>query len=163
MLKAMDKECEKYWKEERPRMLEAHKSKAKERWDAAFSPDYDWAFFLGAMKAKLENMADYFYTLAPIVNGPYYAGQMALAARLLDIVIREGGNDEYRDVESEDPSDWNRPEDFIPKVNMRNATRFIHKEDKVHFCCDAQCVRFHKAWHLFQRILNEKMFNNWWD
>ena len=110
-----------------------------------------------------KNMADYFFTLAPIVNGPYYAGQMALAARLLDIVIREGGNDEYRNVESEDPSDWNRPENFLPNVNMKNASRFIRKEDKVHFCCDAQCVRFHKAWHLFLRILNEKMFNNWWD
>ena len=52
----MDKECEKYWKEERPRMLEAHNTKAKERWGAAFSPDYDWAFFLGAMKTKLENL-----------------------------------------------------------------------------------------------------------
>lgn len=37
----MDKECEKYWKEERTRMLEAHNTKAKERWDAAFSPDSD--------------------------------------------------------------------------------------------------------------------------
>ena len=80
-----------------------------------------------------KNMADYFFTLAPIVNGPYYAGQMALAARLLDIVIREGGNDEYRNVESEDPSEWSRPENFLPNVNMKNASRFIRKEDKVHF------------------------------
>lgn len=44
----MDKE---YWKEERPLMLEAHKSMAKERWEAAFSPDYD----LGVLPRVYEN------------------------------------------------------------------------------------------------------------
>lgn len=139
----MDKECEKYWKKERPLMLVAHMSRAKERWEAAFSPDYDREFSLVSMKTKLENMADYFKTLAPIVNGPYYAGQMALAAKLLDIVIREGSNDEYRDVESDDPSDWHRPDDFIPNVNMKNAHRFIDKTDKALFWCDAQCIEYY--------------------
>lgn len=47
----MDKECEKYWKEECPLMLESHMSRAKERWEAVFSPDYD----LGVLPRVYEN------------------------------------------------------------------------------------------------------------
>ena len=159
----MDPECETYWKEVRPRLMEAHEEKAKKRWQDAFSPDYDYEFFLMAMKAKLENMADYFYTLAPIDNGPYYAGQMALAAKLLDIIIDEGGKNDYVDTESEDPADWCRPEDFIPYVNMKNAKRFKQPHNVISFFCEAQELRFRKAWHLFMRILNEKMFDHWSD
>lgn len=46
----MDKECGKYWKKERPLMLEAHMSRAKERWEAVFSPDYDWEFSLVSIR-----------------------------------------------------------------------------------------------------------------
>ena len=155
----MDPECEKYWKEVRPRQMEAHEAQAKLRWQEAFKPDYDYEFFLMAMKAKLENMADYFYTLAPIGNGTYYAGQMALAVRLLDIILDEGGRDQYSDTDSDDPADWFKPECFIPKVNMKNAQRFLTQRNKAHFFCDAQEVRFNKAWHLFLRILDEKLYN----
>ena len=99
----MSKECDKYWQEERPQLLKAHRLKAKERWDQALSPDYDYEYFLKAMKAKLENMADYFETLAPIVDGPYYARQMNLAVKILDIVIEEGGQNDYKEHTYEDP------------------------------------------------------------
>ena len=159
----MDSECKKYWKEDRPKMMEAHRLKARERWEQAFLPDYDYEFFLVAMKAKLENMADYFNTLAPIVNGPYYAGQMKLAVRLLDIVIDDGGKHDYKENDSDDPEDWFRPEAFMHYVNMKNASRYDCSPDKVSFYCASQRIRFNKAWHLFLRILNEKMFNNWVD
>ena len=117
----------------------------------------------GMMAATHLYMADYFYTLAPIENGPYYAGQMALAAKLLDIIIDEGGKNDYADTESEDPADWCRPEDFIPYVNMKNAKRFKQPHNVISFFCEAQELRFRKAWHLFMRILNEKMFDHWCD
>lgn len=159
----MDSECEKYWKEERPRLMEAHRLKAKERWEQAFCPDYDYEYFLMAMKAKLQNMADYFYTLAHIENGPYYAGQMSLAVKLLDIIIDEGGQNDYSDTESDDPADWCQPENYLHYVNMRNAQRFKHPRNVIYFFCEAQELRFRKAWHLFMRILNEKMFDHWVD
>ena len=126
----MSKECDKYWQEERPQLLKAHRLKAKERWDQALSPDYDYEYFLKAMKAKLENMADYFETLAPIVDGPYYARQMNLAVKILDIVIEEGGQNDYKEHTYEDPLN---PGIFLHYVNMKNA----HTFKMIHFFCDA--------------------------
>ena len=134
----MDSECKKYWKEDRPKMMEAHRLKARERWEQAFLPDYDYEFFLVAMKAKL-------------------------AVRLLDIVIDDGGKHDYKDNDSDDPEDWFRPEAFMHYVNMKNASRYDCSPNKVSFYCDSQRIRFNKAWHLFLRIINEKMFNNWVD
>ena len=155
----MSKECDKYWQEERPQLLKAHRLKAKERWDQALSPDYDYEFFLKAMKAKLENMADYFETLAPIVDGPYYARQMNLAVKILDIVIEEGGQNDYKEHTYEDPLN---PGIFLHYVNMKNAHRFDYTFKMIHFFCDAQRICFNKAWNLFVRILTEQMFN-WTD
>ena len=144
----MSKECDKYWQEERPQLLKAHRLKAKERWDQALSPDYDYEYlenvppskdydyeyFLKAMKAKLENMADYFETLAPIVDGPYYARQMNLAVKILDIVIEEGGQNDYKEHTYEDPLN---PGIFLHYVNMKNAHRFDYTFKMIHFFCDA--------------------------
>ena len=154
----MDEECKVYWKEERPLLMRKHSVKARKRWDAAFGPDWDYDFLLDAMKAKLENMADYFRTLAPIVNGPYYSGQMALAAKLVEIIKEEGGRNMYRYEDSDEVYDWFTPEDFIPRVNMRNAERFPAPHNYINFHCEQQRVRFCKAWNLLLRILTEKMF-----
>lgn len=163
MLDEMDEECKVYWKEVRPRMMEAHTTKARERWNGAFGPDYDYEFLLDAMEAKLENMADYFYTLA-LIDGAYYAGQMVLAAKLIGIIREEGGREEYEipDSDVDEDEDWFTAEHFIPRVNMRNARRFHAPDNWFLFFCEPQRVRFSKAWSLLMRILSEKMFG-WYD
>ena len=143
----------------RRRMMQYHHDWARRQWTAAFTEDCDYEYLLIHLRAKLVTMERYNRHLSYDWNGCYYADQIKRAIRMIDIVLEEGGRDDYADNDGI----FYVPESFKHYVNMRNRSRIPRPDDGgLSFCSDAQRLRFDKAWMLLWKILSEQMMN-WGD
>lgn len=113
--------------------------------------DYNGEDILKVIRKQLEWQADYFENFGHGEDNPYYASQMRLCCRLIDIVCWGGLTKEYAT--------------FLRKyVNKRNASRFenVPKWDREYLCGERQELRYKKAYSLLFRILYQKVMR-WWD
>ena len=143
----------------RRREMRDHREWARRRWKSAFSDDWDYTYFLVHMRAKLETMERYNNQLSYAMRGPYYGHQIGRAIKMIDIILQEGGMDDYGERDDFMPV----PESFRHYVNMRNRSRIPRPEDGgISFWSEAQCLRFDKAWMLLWKILSERLMT-WGD
>ena len=112
--------------------------------------DYDYSEIFVLLQFKIDRMVDYWRQFSHLANGDRIRSQMELASRLLQIVIKQGN--ENQDVE------------ILPQyVNLRNEARF-----EVRYCPESfllgkrQEVRFRKAYNLLFKLLQENILH-WWD
>lgn len=112
--------------------------------------DYDSSEIFVLLQFKIDRMVDYWRQFSHLANGDHICSQMELASRLLQIVIKQGN--ENQDVE------------ILPQyVNLRNEVRF-----EVRYCPESfllgkrQEVRFRKAYNLLFKLLQENILH-WWD
>lgn len=130
------------------------------KWAAALNENWGWYHLMSVMKVKLGMMVEYMRHWTPIANGQVYANQMERAISLIEIVIDWGGQSEY--AHSEDENGFLNAKHFAPYVNMRNRKRFPSPDYDGHtFWCEAQRVRFDKAWNILWDMFRTKMLN--WD
>ena len=126
------------------------------QWAAAFNENWGWYHLMSVMKVKLGMMVEYMRYWSPIVNGPVYADQMERAIRLMEIILDWGGESEYkRNEEGESCFD---AEHFSRHVNFRNRNRFASPCCcSCDFWCDAQRLRFEKAWNILWEMFRTQM------
>ena len=130
------------------------------RWAAAFNENWGWYHLMSVMKVKLGMMAEYMREWSYIANGPVYADQMERAIRLMEVILDYGGESEYRRDEGNEPCFDS--EHFPRYVNFRNRERFTGPDcDGYNFWCDAQRLRFIKAWNILWEIFRTKLLD--WD
>lgn len=112
--------------------------------------DYDSSEIFVLLQFKIDRMIDYWRQFSHLANGDRIRSQMELASRLLQIVIKQGN--ENQDVE------------ILPQyVNLRNETRFEVRYCSVSFLLGKrQEVRFRKAYNLLFKLLQENILH-WWD
>lgn len=145
--------------EKRRLMMQHHHEWARQQWEAAFGEDWDYVYLLRHFRAKLVTMERYNRHLSYVRNGRYYANQIRRAISMIDIVLDEGGRNDYADEEGL----FYVPESFKHYVNMRNRDRIPRPDDGgLFFESDAQRLRFDKAWMLLWKILSGQMMN-WGD
>ena len=143
----------------RRRMMQYHHEWARRQWEAAFTEDWDYEYLLIHLRAKLVTMERYNRHLSYARDGHYCADQISRAIRMMDIVLEEGGRDDYAEMDGL----FYVPASFKHYVNMRNRTRIPRPDDGgLLFCSDAQRLRFDKAWMLLWNILSEQMMR-WGD
>ena len=131
-----------------------HKEWAERQWTKAFNDDWDYEYFLEFVRAKLITMERYNSHLAYVVNGSNYGCQIKYAIRMIDIILEEGGKNDYS--KNTDSSIIPDPGKFRHYVNMRNRKRIPRPDDGgISFWSDAQKLRFDKAWMLLWKILSE--------
>lgn len=112
--------------------------------------DYDYSEIFVLLQFKIDRMIDYWRQFSHLTNGDRIRSQMELASRLLQIVIKQGN--ENQDVE------------ILPQyVNLRNEAR-----SEMRYCPESfllgkrQEVRFRKAYNLLFKLLQENILH-WWD
>lgn len=112
--------------------------------------DYDFYEIFLLLQFKIDRMIDYWRHFSNLANGDRIRSQMELASRLLQIVIKQGN--ENQDIE------------ILPQyVNLRNEARF-----EMRYCPESfllgkrQEVRFRKAYNLLFKLLQENILH-WWD
>ena len=128
------------------------------RWAAAFNENWGWYHLMSVMKVKLGMMAEYMREWSYIANGPVYAYQMERAIRLMEVILDYGGESEYRRDEGDEPC--LDSEHFSRYVNFRNRERFIGPDcDSYNFWCDAQRLRFIKAWNILWEMFRTKLLD----
>ncbi len=143
----------------RSREMRTHHEWAWRKWMSAFTEDWHYNFFLIYLRAKLETMERYNNRLSYDMHGPYYGHQIGRAIKMIDIILQEGGRNDYDESDDYKPI----PESFKHYVNMRNRDRIPHPADGgPEFWSDAQCLRFDKAWMLLWKILSERLMT-WGD
>ena len=145
----------------RYRQMLFHKEWAERQWTKAFNDDWDYEYFLEFVRAKLITMERYNSHLAYVVNGSNYGCQIKYAIRMIDIILEEGGKNDYsRNTDSSIIPDSGK---FSHYVNMRNRKRIPRPDDGgISFWSDAQMLRFDKAWMLLWKILSERLMT-WGD
>lgn len=140
----------------RDRLMQDHREWAMRQWHAAFSADWDYEYMLIHLRAKLVTMKRYNLNLSYVVKGPYYAKQIHLAIKMIDIILVRGGQNDYDDGLGPDGT-WPDPGSFKHQVNMRNRGRIPRANDGGEcYWSDAQQLRFDKAWMLLWKILAER-------
>lgn len=143
----------------RRRLMQNHHEWADRVWKNSFSEDWSFEYFFIHMRAKLLTMERYNMHLSYVMNGPYYGHQIHRALQMIDIILDEGGREDYRKEKCYRPV----PESFKHYVNMRNRDRIPHpKNGSIGFFSEAQNLRFDKAWMLLWRILSEQLMS-WGD
>ena len=95
---------------------------------------------------------------SPIERGSVYADQMELAVSLIQVILDKGG--EYDYAHSEDEEEYLDAEHFSHYVNFRNRSR-IPSPDYCgeRFWCEAQRLRFDKAWNLLWELFRTKLLS----
>lgn len=142
-----------YRAEKRSREMRYHREWAVRKWKGAFTDDWDYEYLLVHLQAKLETMERYNLHLSYAMNGTYYGHQIGRAIKMIDIILQEGGRNDYDEREDYAPV----PESFKHYVNMRNRTRIPGAAGgRIYFVSDAQQLRFDKAWMLLWKILSEQ-------
>ena len=128
------------------------------RWAAAFNENWGWYHLLSVIKVKLEMMAEYMRQWSPIERGAVYAAQMELAVSLIQIILDKGGKSDYAHVDDED--EYLDAGHFSHYVNFRNRSR-IPSPDYCGelFRCEAQRLRFDKAWNLLWDIFRTRLLS----
>lgn len=157
------KDCEDMWgqghltREERRKRRSDWEERMVVKWAAAFNENWGWYHLMSVMKVKMEMMAEYMRHWTPVADGAFYADQIERAISLMEIIIDWGGNSRYE--HSEDENDYLDAKHFSPYVNMRNRKRFPGPDnyDDHRFWCEAQRVRFHKAWNILWDLLRDNM------
>lgn len=135
-------------------MMQYHREWARRQWEAGFADDWDYEYLLKHLRAKLVTMERYNRHLSFVANGPYYADQIKKAIAMVEIVLKEGGRDDY----GKENGYTYVPASFKHYVNMRNRNRIPRTNDGgLTFWSDAQQLRFDKAWMLLWKILSEQM------
>lgn len=115
---------------------------------------------MSVMKVKLGMMAEYMREWSYIADGSVYADQMERAIRLMEVILDYGGESEYRRDEGNEPCFDS--EHFSRYVNFRNRERFTGPDcDGHNFWCDAQRLRFIKAWNILWEMFRTKLLD--WD
>lgn len=146
-------ESEKNRRMRRNRQMEFHREWARSQWVGAFTDDWHYEYLLIHLRAKLVTMERYNTLLSYAMNGPYYGRQIRKAIKMIDIVLDEGGKNDYTEEKGHRPV----PSSFKHYVNMRNRGRIPSPDDGgITFWSDAQRLRFDKAWHLLWKILSER-------
>lgn len=149
-------------------LARADRAKKREQWEerlviqwaAAFNANWGWYHLMSVMKVKLGMMVEYMRHWTPIANGQVYADQMERAISLMEIIIDWGGQSKY--AHTEDEEDYFDAKHFSPYVNTRNRKRFPSPDYDGHtFWCEAQRVRFDKAWNILWDMFRTKMLT--WD
>ena len=130
------------------------------RWAAALNENWGWYHLMSVMKVKLGMMAEYMREWSYIADGPVYADQMERAIRLMEVILDWGGESEYKRDEGDEPC--LDSEHFSRYVNFRNRERFTSPDcDGHNFWCDAQRLRFIKAWNILWEMFRTKLLD--WD
>ena len=130
------------------------------QWAAAFNDNWGWYHLMSVMKVKLGMMVEYMRYWSPVANGPVYADQMERAISLMEVILDWGGQSEFKHTEDED--DYFDAKHFSRYVNFHNRKRFSSPDyDGHHFWCEAQRVRFEKAWNLLWEMFRTKLLT--WD
>ena len=126
------------------------------QWAAAFNDNWGWYHLISVMKVKMGMMVEYMRHWSPVANGPVYADQMERAIGLMEVILDWGGQSEYKHTEDED--DYFDAKHFSRYVNFRNHKRFPSPDYDGHdFWCEAQRIRFDKAWNLLWEMFRTKL------
>ena len=137
----------------RSRQMAFHREWARRQWAGAFTDDWHHEYMLTYLRAKLVTMERYNSHLSYAGNGRYYGHQIRKAIRMIDIILDEGGRNDYAEEKRFKPV----PSSFKHYVNMRNRSRIPRPDDGgISFWSDAQRLRFDKAWMLLWKILSER-------
>lgn len=158
------KDCDDFWgqghltRECRQMRKKQWKETLVVRWAAAFNENWGWYNLLPVVKVKLEMIAEYMRQWSPIERGSVYADQMELAVSLIQVILDKGG--EYDYAHSEDEEEYLDAEHFSHYVNFRNRSR-IPSPDYCgeRFWCEAQRLRFDKAWNLLWELFRTKLLS----
>ena len=128
------------------------------RWAAAFNENWGWYHLLSVIKVKLEMMAEYMRQWSVLADGSVYADQMERTIKLIQVVLDSGGKSDYAHTEEED--EYLDAEHFSHYVNFRNRNR-IPSPDYCgeQFWCEAQRLRFDKAWNLLWEMFRTKLLS----
>lgn len=128
------------------------------RWAAAFNENWGWYHLLAVVKVKLMMMAEYMRQWTPIAAGAVYADQMELAVSLIQVILDKGGEFDY--AHAEDEEDYLDAGHFSHYVNFRNRDRTPSPDYcGEHFWCEAQRLRFDKAWNLLWELFRTKLLS----
>lgn len=120
------------------------------QWAAALNDNWGWYHLMSVMKVKLGMMVEYMRHWSPVANGPVYADQMERAISLMEVILDWGGESECN------------AKHFSRYVNFKNRKRFPSLDyDGHHFWCEAQRLRFDKAWNLLWEVFRTKLLT--WD
>ena len=126
------------------------------QWAAAFNDNWGWYHLISVMKVKMGMMVEYMRHWSPVANGPVYADQMERAIGLMEVILDWGGQSEYKHTEDED--NYFDAKHFSRYVNFRNHKRFLSPDYDGHdFWCEAQRIRFDKAWNLLWEMFRTKL------
>ena len=148
------------FREEISKRREEWQDRSLIKWASAFNENWGWYHLMAVVKTKLEMIVEYMRHWSPVADAPVYADQMERAISLIEIIIDWGGQSKY--AHSEDENDFLNAKHFAPYVNMRNRNRFPSPDYDGHtFWCEAQRVRFDKAWNILWDIFRTKMLT--WD
>ena len=123
------------------------------QWAAAFNDNWGWYHLISVMKVKMGMMVEYMRHWSPVANGPVYADQMERAIGLMEVILDWGGQSEYKHTEDED--NYFDAKHFSRYVNFRNHKRFPRPGHD--FWCEAQRIRFDKAWNLLWEMFRTKL------
>ena len=108
---------------------------------------FDYAYLFYIMKAKMEEMREYF--IKSSMTGPKVPKEIELACKLQDIFLEEEAN----------------PGVYVNTKNWKRYMRhkFEHEEKALEFLKNYPGVlRARKAYHLYFKILEDKSLT-WWD
>ncbi len=142
--------------EEKKRSREERDLRMLIKWAGAFNDDWGWYHLMEVMVTKIEMMVEYMRNWSPFASGPVRADQMQRAIDLMKVCIDWGGQYDYKHEEDED--NYFDSEHFIHYVNTRNANRFPSPDyDGHNFWCEAQRIRFDKAWNILWEMFRTKM------
>ncbi len=132
-------------------LREREQIKEREYIQISHLDDYNGESILLVLKKKLEWQADYFENFGHGADNSYYAAQMRLCCRLIDIICWGGDNGQYR-------------HSFRKYVNIRNANRFANVPpwDMAYLHGGKQKLRYQKAYVLLFKILYDNVMK-WWD
>ena len=126
------------------------------KWAMANNENWGWYHLMAVMKTKLEMMVDYMRNWSPAANGIVYADQMERAIALMEIIIAWGGEHDY--PHTEDEEDYFDADHFAHRVNFHNQDKYPSPDyDGHHFWCEAQRVRFDKAWNILWEMFRTKL------
>ena len=144
------------YREVKQQSRQAHEQMNLIKWAYAFNENWGWYHLMEVMVSKMEMMVDYMRNWTPIAEGPVYADQMQRAIGLMRIIINKGGESDYNQAGDDD--DCFDAQHFSHYVNYRNRERFPSPNyDGLHFWCEAQRIRFDKAWNILWEMFRTKL------
>lgn len=158
------KDCADIWghghltRENRQKRKRQWEEKLAVRWASAFNENWGWYHLLSVITVKLRMMSEYMRQWSPLADGSVYADQMERAIGLIQIILDRGGQSDYAHTEDED--EYFDAKHFSHYVNFRNRNR-IPSPDYCGelFWCDAQRLRFDKAWNLLWEMFRTKLLS----